>query len=259
MLKRLDLRAIPQGLALVLALMMALAQVSAAPAQDSAPAEPVAESAAETAVAALPTIAGMRILNNEERARLIIDLDATSEFAIAALSGPDRLVVDLKAGQLAEPIAETPAGDGLLSAYALDTAEEGRVRAVLTLAAPVQVQQAYQVEPVDNQPARLIVDLIPDTPARFAQRVNDDFRAALARQQAEEDAALASAEPAPVTQVPETPLVIATGQPRPLIVIDPGHGGIDGGATADNGARGKGHRVQFRRGIAASAGRHEPV
>jgi len=199
MLNRLDLRAIPQSLALVFALILALASPGVAPAQDAASAETQAESVEETA-AALPQIAGMRILNNDERARLIIDLDATSEFAIASLSGPDRVVVDLKAAQLAEPIAETPAGDGLLSAYALDTAEEGRVRAVLTLAAPVQVQQAYQVAPVDNQPARLIVDLIPDTPARFAQRVNDDFRAALARQQAEEEAVLAAAEPAPVSR-----------------------------------------------------------
>lgn len=232
MFDRLDHRALVQSLALVL--LIALAFVPAAPVRAQ-------ETAAETPVeAALPQVNDLRILNNDERARLIIDLDATSAFAIAALSGPDRIVVDLKAGGLTAPIAETPAGDGLLSAYALDIAEQGRVRAVLTLSAPVQVQQAYLVEPVDNQPARLIVDLIPDTPARFAQRVSDDFKAALARQQAEEAAALADAEPAPDTApaVPP-PVTLSAGQPRPLIIIDPGHGGIDGGATAFNGAREK--------------------
>ena len=233
MFDRLDHRALLQSLALVLALLLAFVPSSSIWAQETDAGDPTAETA-------LPQVGDLRILNNDERARLVIDLDATSAFAIAALSGPDRIVVDLKAGGLTAPIAETPAGDGLLSAYALDIAEKGRVRAVLTLAAPVQVQQAYIVEPIDGQPARLIVDLIPDTPARFAQRVSDDFKAALARQQAEQEAALAAAEPAPEsTPVTPPPVTLSAGQPRPLIVIDPGHGGIDGGATAFNGAREK--------------------
>ncbi|MBU1175506.1 MAG: N-acetylmuramoyl-L-alanine amidase [Alphaproteobacteria bacterium] len=231
--------AMQQGFALIFAVLALCWAVPAALAQADGAADVPAVAAPEQADAPPPEVAGLRILNNDERARLIVDLNAVTEFAIAALNGPDRIVVDMRAEGLAAPIDETPAGDGLIGVYALAKAEAGRVRATLTLSAPAQVQQAYLVAPVDDQPARLIVDLIPDSPARFAERVSEDYKAALARQAAA-DAATAAAEAATAAAQPApSPVTITSGTPRPLIVIDPGHGGIDGGAEAFNGIREK--------------------
>jgi N-acetylmuramoyl-L-alanine amidase len=201
----------------------------------------------------VPQVIDMRILNNAERARLIVDLSATTEFATASLGEPNRIVVDVKATGIVTPVEDTEAGNGLIASYALAVASEGRVRATLTLSAPATVQQAYFVEALENQPARLIVDVIPDTAESFANRVAEDLRAAIARaaepegagppatpagpSDADGDAVPAGEETAPILEGPE--------KARPLIVLDPGHGGIDGGAETPGGTREKAIVLDF--------------
>jgi N-acetylmuramoyl-L-alanine amidase len=71
-------------------------------------------------------------------------------------------------------------------------------------------------------PARLIVDIIPATPEEFAANVERDLAAATP---------VATPTPAGGSELP-----IAT---RPLVVIDPGHGGIDSGAETASGIKEK--------------------
>jgi N-acetylmuramoyl-L-alanine amidase len=87
------------------------------------------------------------------------------------------------------------------------------------------VQQAYVLDAFEGQPARLVVDIIPATAEEFAANV--------AR-----DATAAAATPVPTVSTPAggSELPIAT---RPLVVIDPGHGGIDSGAETPGGIREK--------------------
>ncbi len=209
--------------------------------------------ASDAAVSGPPQVIDMRILNNAERARLIIDLSGMTEFATASLAEPDRIVVDLKAAGVAAAVNRTEAGDGLIGSYELAVAEQGRVRATLILNDPAMVQEAYLVQPVDTQPARLIVDLMPDSAERFAHRVEDDYNKALARSQAEQappatadDETTADAPPDTAAVQPPASLVEQV-KPRPLIVIDPGHGGVDGGAEAPNGTKEKDIVLQFAR------------
>ncbi len=233
------------GLGVLALLTAAMAPVAA---QDEADA---------AAAAGPPKVIDMRILNNAERARLVIDLSGITEFATASLAEPDRIVVDIRATDLAAPVGETEAGEGLIGSYALSVAEQGRVRATLTLSSPAQVQDAYLVQPVDTQPARLIVDMVPDTPTRFAHRVEDDYKKALSRAEAEQAAqapeqAAHTAGSAGGERPGDIPALPPTGTDerppaRPLIVIDPGHGGIDGGAEAPNGTKEKDIVLKFSR------------
>lgn len=249
MLHRLKSGVFRRGLAVLGGLCLVMLSAVPGTAQDVDP---------DFAAAQAPQVIDMRILNNAERARLIVDLSALTEFATASLGAPDRIVVDLKAEGLATPIAETEAGEGLVAAYALAVAAKDRVRVTLTLSAPVMVQQAYLVEPVENQPARLIVDLIPDTPEGFASRVADDLKAAMMRAEeavtADAGAAGAPAEETEGSDLDEggvlpadetAPIAEGSAKPRPLIVLDPGHGGVDGGAEAGNGAREKTITLKF--------------
>ena len=93
----------------------------------------------------------------------------------------------------------------------MEIAEEGRARATLTLAQPALVQQAYVLDPIADQPARLVVDLILTTPEEFAGKV------------ATTTTPLRIAEPPP--ESPTTRRARTAGEPdgtRPLVVIDPG-------------------------------------
>ncbi|QQR35133.1 N-acetylmuramoyl-L-alanine amidase [Devosia oryziradicis] len=192
-------------------------------AQDTAPQQaPVA-----AAPVALPNVMDVRVSATPERARLVIDLAGKTEFALVSLSGPDRLAIDVRAATFSVPEPSgAPAGEGMIAEYVVEQAAPDRVRTTLTLSAPAQVQQAYMLDPFEGQPARLVVDVIPATAEEFAANVAKDL------------AASGSAAPPVASPTPAggSELPIAT---RPLVVIDPGHGGIDSGAETTDGIKEK--------------------
>lgn len=188
----------------------------------------------ESTTAALPEVIDARVTTTDQRARLILDLSGPTEFAIATLDAPNRIAVDVKVEGLRFAVPPDVAGSGVVSAYTIEMAEAGRARTLLTLTQPAQVQQAYVLDAVADQPARLVVDLILDTPEGFAARVAGDLAAAIANQGVAPQTA--STDPATHVPVPAT---------RPLVVIDPGHGGIDNGASAPNGVHEKDITLAF--------------
>jgi N-acetylmuramoyl-L-alanine amidase len=98
------------------------------------------------------------------------------------------------------------------------------VRTEVTLAAPATVQQAYFLEPFDDQPARLVVDLIAANEEIFAELVVATDRALGL-----------PGNDLPATEVTPPGESSLGYSERPLIVLDPGHGGYDPGAEASNG------------------------
>ena len=207
--------------AIVLPIVLAALVLFPAHAQDGAP-----SAAAAAALVALPNVMDVRVTVTPERARLVIDLAAKTEFALVSLSGPDRLAIDVRAATFSVPQpAGKPSGDGgVVSDYLVEQAGPDRVRTTLTLSAPAQVQQAYVLDPFEDQPARLVVDIIPATAEEFAANVAKDL-------------AGTAAEVADIsTPAGGSELPIAT---RPLVVIDPGHGGIDSGAETAGGIKEK--------------------
>jgi N-acetylmuramoyl-L-alanine amidase len=198
--------------------------------------------AAEAPTAApAPEAMAARVTTTPDRARLIIDLSAPTQFAVISAADPDRITVDLKVGSLAFDKPEALAGAGLVSAYDVDMVEPGRARATLTLTGPAQVQQSYTLKAFADQPARLVIDLVPDTAEDFAKRAAADAAATAGTPSAVEhpkptgqavgtsDGATPPAPPDNATAGASSPVADA----KPLIVLDPGHGGIDSGARAD--------------------------
>lgn len=209
-------------LALLLAILTGILLMGVSQAQD-------APAAAAVAPVALPNVMDVRVSATPERARLIIDLAAKTEFALVSLSDPDRIAIDVRAATFSVPVpAGTPAGEAsMISEYMVEQAAPDRVRTILTLSAPAQVQQAYVLDPFEGQPARLVVDVIPATAEEFAANVARDATASSTAVPPAED----SSTPAGGSELP-----IAT---RPLVVIDPGHGGIDSGAETVGGIKEK--------------------
>jgi len=105
---------------------------------------------------------------------------------------------------------------------------------------PVRVLKAFVVDPADDQPARMVVDLVPVDRETFLRASAIDNR--LPR----------SADPAP-TQAPATLSTrqgpdaerVQPADPRPMIVLDPGHGGIDTGTHAASGELEKNLALEF--------------
>ena len=181
----------------------------------------------------LPGVLAVRVSNTPERARVIVDLEAGTAFSFVSLADPMAIAIDVRSKGLAQSLAQTsegvPAGDGMIDFYSVQLLGTERVRTLLMLKAPMQVQQAYVLDPFDDQPARLVVDLIADSADRFAARADEDL--ATSRQ----IAPLQTSEQS--SNAPGTTLQQA--QSRPLILIDPGHGGVDNGAQTPNGIQEK--------------------
>lgn len=181
-----------------------------------------------------PDVIDARVTATPQRARLIIDLSGPTEFAIVSLDAPNRIAIDVKAFDLKILAPADVAGKGIVTGYTVEMAEKGRARTMLTLAEPAQVQQAYILDAVADQPARLVVDIITATAEEFATKVAADLAASIANQ----GAAPVTASTDPGTHAPVT----AT---RPLVVLDPGHGGVDNGASAPNGTHEKDITLAF--------------
>ncbi len=232
-------RAVRGALAVVFALFFVGLAVPSASAQD-----------------ALPSVEAARVSTTPERARLIIDLSAVTEFAIASIAEPNRIAVDVRAGSVPTIATQPVAGEGIVANFTTTIASDDRVRVELMLTTPAVVQQAYLLDAVGDQPARLVVDLVTTTPQDFAARAAADLANSIDR--TVPDAVTAPAQPsAPASEEapssapsseepPPDPVAEARdGESRPLIVLDPGHGGIDNGASSPSGIHEKDITLAF--------------
>ena len=212
--------------------------------------------AGATAQEALPDVVAARVSTTPERARLIIDLSAVTEYAVATITDPDRIAVDVKAGSVPTIAQQAVAGDGIVASFSTVIASADRVRVELQLTAPAIVQQAYLLEAVGDQPARLVVDLLPTTPEDFAARAAADLANSITRvvpdtvAPPEPSSSEASSAPDPASseqaQASEQPVADAAPvTSRPLIVLDPGHGGVDNGASSPKGIHEKDITLAF--------------
>ena len=107
----------------------------------------------------------------------------------------------------------------------------GGSRIVLDLQQPVRIERAFVLDAADGQPARLVLDLAAVDRETFMRTL------ALDRQPSRTGS----------LRSPSSPLSSpgASGDPRPLIVIDPGHGGIDEGSRAPTGETEKSIVLEF--------------
>ncbi len=171
-------------------------------------------------------VGDMRVIGNPERTRFVVDLEKSPEYAILRLANPYRLVIDLTNVDFGEP-ARSGGGRGLVSDYRYGLIAAGKARIVLDLSGPVEVVNTFVLEPVSTEPARLVVDLVPTTPEAFEKAADKDRPTRMA-------ATARTDQRGP-----------AAGAGLSVIVIDPGHGGIDSGAVGEEGLVEKDVTLEF--------------
>ncbi|WP_051213734.1 N-acetylmuramoyl-L-alanine amidase [Maritalea myrionectae] len=188
-----------------------------------------------------------RLAVGPDKSRLVVDLSAVAGYATFPIDQPDRLVVELGVEKLADDAPTELKTDGLVRETAIGMVDEGRARLVLFLNKPVQVTTIEMLEAVGEQPARLVVEIAEGEREIFDQAVARS-KALLTGQAGAEDKAAAETPEAPSTPTTEGALPSVV-QIRPLILLDPGHGGIDGGAKAENGLEEKHVVLEFAKRV----------
>jgi N-acetylmuramoyl-L-alanine amidase len=157
-----------------------------------------------------------RLVGDANRTRLIIDLNRAVEMRVYTIANPNRVIVDLPDLSFDLPVGAGKQGRGLVNAYRYGLFAPGKGRVVIDLREPANVDKAFLLAAVDDQPARLVIDLVRTDAATFQKN-------AIAPERAPTKTANVPQKQNPVTDT------------RPLIVIDPGHGGPDTGAVAKTG------------------------
>lgn len=171
--------------------------------------------AAQTATAQRAIALDARIAGDANRTRLVIDLNRKIDVRAYAIANPNRVVIDLPEITFDLPVGAGKEPRGLIAAYRYGQFAPGKARIVIDLREPANVDKVFALAAVDDQPARLVIDLVRTDAATFQKNALTPER--------------------PLTAAPK---VQAKQQPtdnRPLIVIDAGHGGPDTGAIAKTG------------------------
>jgi N-acetylmuramoyl-L-alanine amidase len=192
-------------------------------------AEPTGPSAAEgpppasVAASDLPVASDARLAGDARQTRFILDLDKTIPFRAFPLADPYRVVVDIPqiSFQLAPGTGNT--GRGLVKAFRYGLVMPGGSRIVFDLTGPAKIANSYVLEAANGQPPRLVLELEEVDRTNFVQLLSPENRPELKPTIAQAKAVVVTPDPA-----------AEPADPRPLIVIDPGHGGIDNG-TQSNG------------------------
>jgi N-acetylmuramoyl-L-alanine amidase len=150
-----------------------------------------------------------QIGGDKQRTRFVAFLSKKLDYRIFSISDPYRIVVDLPETEVQVP-GDVARGLVLSSRSGLLT--QGKSRIVIDLAEPALVEKSELLPPENGLPARLIIELVRSTHKAFVA---------------------ASKLPPPLMPIESTQSAARekdTSDRRPLIVIDPGHGGVDAGA-----------------------------
>lgn len=169
------------------------------------------------AAAPFPVATDVRLGGDQTETRFVLDLSRKIDFSVFTLADPYRVVLDIPEVIFKLPPNAGETGRGLIKAFRFGLVMRGGSRMVFDLAKPVRVNKAFAVDAADGDPARLVLDLVPTDRESFLRKIALDDK----QRRAEHP--------------PQPPPQANTGDSRPLVVLDPGHGGIDTGTRASSG------------------------
>ncbi|WP_244534622.1 N-acetylmuramoyl-L-alanine amidase [Hyphomicrobium sp. CS1GBMeth3] len=153
---------------------------------------------------------------DKHRTSFRLDLSVGVPAEIYTLANPYRVIVDLPDVEFRLPESTGQQGSGLVSAFRYGQFAERKARVVLDTAGPVRIEKAGMTAAPGGKGIVFTFDMVTTDPASFGVGTGAG------------KAAANSEEQPPVKATDETPRSAG----KPVIMIDPGHGGIDGGAIS---------------------------
>lgn len=213
---------------------------------------------AQLGTAEPPAVQSVRFGDHGTMWRVVLDLSQPVRFQATVLPDPYRLSVELPpiAWQARQSLRFQ--AKGLLDGYQFNPAPSGGGRLIVTLRGPARVKEIQALEPRGGAGHRLVIDLEPVAATDFKSAGAVPLQPAPPARV--ESRAEPPVSPAPATQALATPVLTTPARapippPRPpgpasgkfVIVIDPGHGGVDPGTTGHQGMLEKTLTLSFSR------------
>jgi N-acetylmuramoyl-L-alanine amidase len=173
----------------------------------------------------LPMVMSARIGEHDDRTRLVIELSDPVNLRSFVLSNPDRVVVDMPEVTWRLGAPPRPSGFGAVKSYRYGQFRAGNSRMVIDLNQPVTVSDALVLPPSAGFGYRVVIDLFPTNRTKFDALAGWPADLKKRESDAEKLAAMIAAQQAPPAK--------ASG--RKIVILDPGHGGLDSGTIGVNG------------------------
>ena len=191
--------------------------------------------------ASLPVATAARVAGDERQSRFILDLDRKVDVRGFVLADPYRVVIDIPQVAFRLPDDAGKAGRGLVRAFRYGMVMPGASRIVMDLNGPAKIEKAYSLDAANGQPARLVVELA----ASDADSVRREAQQRAVSAPVLRPTVVADADPN--AKIP--PQGVKPEDSRPVIVLDPGHGGIDNGTVASSGENEKDLVLAFAKAL----------
>ena len=220
--------------------------------------------------AAQPVVEAARIGETPERTRFVMELSQDVPYRVFTLPDPFRVVVDLPELRWSVNESRQPKARGLITGLRFGLFAPGTSRVVLDMGKPAQLQKVFMIPPGDGKPHRLVIDMEQVTRAQYfaaagqarAGGTRGDGTARSGPTLATSQAPLVAARTGPLPTPKPQPPTATPADTRPIVVIDPGHGGVDPGAIGVSGAYEKNIALDYGRALYAAlkaSGRYRPV
>lgn len=177
-----------------------------------------------------------KMAGDATRMRIVMNFDREPEPKWLLLRGPHRLVIDLPDTALAFD-AKDLKPRGLIKSVRYGASGEGASRLVVTSKGPFAVEKIDVIENDDGKGYRLVADITAAS--------DREFDAALAIQAETTSSTVSTPKTDRIGKVAQR------GNHPFTIVVDPGHGGIDGGAEGLNGTVEKAVTLAFAKELKA--------
>ena len=149
----------------------------------------------------------------------MLELTGEPSVSVFRLYNPWRVVADVTNAELVRPIGPVGTDGGLITGLRAGLFAPGKLRVVIDTSGPVSIETSRIIAATASTPSRLEIIIAPGSGS--ASRASELAAAALSL-----PVDVAATGPAPKARDART---------KPVVIIDPGHGGIDPGARGEVG------------------------
>ena len=167
------------------------------------------------------TVTDVRIGQHGNTTRFVLDLTGSVKYQVFALSGPDRIVVDLPQFQWSAHEKDSDAKHGLIAGYRYGVFQPGQSRLVLDLDHPALVKRAFLIPPRGDFGYRFVIDITSTDKASFMAGLKTSM--------------ITSDDKPNFTTTTDQPDTVTPKDALPTIAVDAGHGGVDPGTIGIDG------------------------
>lgn len=177
---------------------------------------------------AAASVSSMRVGQGIGNIRIVFDADSQFDYKVFLLTEPRRLVVDTHNADINPAVEKVRELGNFINGVRLGAAGVDGVRIVFDLKKPVIIKKVFMLPPQSNFSWRFVIDMEIASEREFNAKVGNDHAFSNDSYTREKQVIKTAVSSSPKA-------VLSSAKSKKIIVLDPGHGGVDPGAIGVSG------------------------